>query len=91
MNILVLNPGSSTLKFGLYQIAGLNQASAPRDSATKDSATKDSATVLVNGIIESIGMPQAHLTLSAPTQKAMIETVEAQTGSNGLAASQSTR
>jgi len=69
VNILVLNPGSSTLKFGLYQMAGLRQASAPRDSAT----------ALVSGIIESIGAPQAKLTLSAATQKTVSETVAAQT------------
>ena len=79
MNILVLNPGSSTLKFGLYQMAGLSQASAAKDSATKDSAIKDSATVLVSGSIEQIGAPQAKLTLSAAPQKAVNETVAAQT------------
>ncbi len=69
MNILVLNPGSSTLKFGLYQMAGLSQAYA----------TRDSATVLVSGIIERIGSPQAKLTMSAATQKSVSETVEAKT------------
>ena len=69
MNILVLNPGSSTMKFGLYQMAGLSQASA----------TSESATVLVSGIIEPIGAPQAKLTMSAATQKLVSETVEAKT------------
>jgi acetate kinase len=69
MNILVLNPGSSTLKFGLYQM---------RDLST-DSATRDSATVLVSGIIERIGAPQAKLIMSAATQQAVNETVEAKT------------
>jgi len=64
MNILVLNPGSSTLKFGLYQMAGLN---------------KDSATVLVSGIIEPIGTPQAKLTMSVATHTPGSETVEAKT------------
>ena len=69
MNILVLNPGSSTLKFGLYRIAGLSEISA----------TSVSATVLVSGSIEPIGAPQAKLTMSAAAQKAVSETVEAQT------------
>ena len=69
MNILVLNPGSSSLKFGLYQMAGLSQASA----------TRDSVTVLVKGIIKPIGALQAKLTMSAATQKAVSETVEAKT------------
>ena len=69
MNILVLNPGSSSLKFGLYQMPDL--------SAT--SATRDSATVLVSGIIERIGTPQAELTLSVATRQVVSETVEAQT------------
>jgi acetate kinase len=69
MNILVFNPGSSTLKFGLYQTAGLRHASA----------TSDSATVLVSGIIEPIGAPHAKLTMSVVTQPTVSETVEAKT------------
>jgi acetate kinase len=69
MNILVLNPGSSSLKFRLYQMPDLSQASA----------TRDSAAVLVSGIIEPIGAPQAKLTMSAATQKPVSETVEAKT------------
>lgn len=69
MNILVLNPGSSSLKFGLYQMPDLSVTSA----------TKDSATVLVSGIIERIGTPQAELTLSVATRQVVSETVEAQT------------
>ena len=69
MNILVLNPGSSTLKFGLYQIDGLSEVSA----------TSVSATVLVSGSIEPIGAPRAKLTMSVAAQKAVSETVEART------------
>src|SRR3972149_1386727 len=69
MNILVLNPGSSSLKFRLYQMPDLSQASA----------TRDSAAVLVSGIIEPIGGPQATLTMCAATQKPGGETVEAKT------------
>ncbi|MCG2785782.1 MAG: acetate/propionate family kinase [Anaerolineae bacterium] len=69
MNILVLNPGSSTLKFGVYQMPDLSTASA----------TRDSATVLVSGIIERIGTPQAELTLSAATRQVVSEMVEALT------------
>ncbi len=44
MNILVLNPGSSTLKLALYQIP----------DSSKASIAADSAAVLANGIIEPI-------------------------------------
>ena len=69
MNILVLNPGSSTLKFGLHRIAGLSEIST----------SSVSATVLVSGSIEPIGAPQAKLTMSTAAQKAVGETVEAHT------------
>lgn len=69
VNILVLNPGSATLKFGLYQMLDLSKASA----------TTDSATPLANGIVEPIGAPQAKLRMSVATQKPMTEPVEATT------------
>ncbi len=69
MNILVLNPGSSSLKFGLYQMLDLNAASA----------TRDSATVLVSGNIEPIKSPRAKLTMSAATRETVNATVEAKT------------
>lgn len=69
MNILVLNSGSATLKFGLYQMLDLSKAST----------TTDSATVLASGIIEPIGAPQAELKMVAAMQKPMIEPVEATT------------
>ena len=69
MNILVLNPGSATLKFGLYQMPDLSKAST----------TTDAATVLASGIIEPIGAPQAELKISVATRKPMIEPVEATT------------
>lgn len=69
MNILVLNPGSSTLKFALYQIP----------ESSKASITTDSAAVLVSGIIEPIGKPQSELRLSIGTRTPVIEGVEAGT------------
>jgi acetate kinase len=69
VNILVLNPGSATLKFGLYQVPDLSKASA----------TVDSATVLASGIVESIGAPQSELKMSVAAQKPTIEPVEATT------------
>ncbi|MEO6062907.1 MAG: acetate kinase [Thermoflexales bacterium] len=69
MNILVLNPGSATLKFGLYQMPDVNNASS----------TTDSATVLASGSIEPVGQPQSKLTLFAATQKPVSTTVEAKT------------
>lgn len=69
MNILVLNPGSSTLKFGLYQIP----------ESGKASITTDPATVLASGIIEPTGKPQSELRLTVAKGKPLIERVEAAT------------
>ncbi|MGI8783464.1 MAG: acetate/propionate family kinase [Acidobacteriota bacterium] len=69
MNILVLNPGSATLKFGLYQMP----------DSSKAFTTTDSATVLANGIVESIGAPQSRLKIFVTKLKPMIEPVEVTT------------
>jgi len=69
VNILVLNPGSATLKFGLYQMPDLSKAST----------TTDSVTVLASGIVEPIGAPQSELKMSLATQKPMIAPIEATT------------
>ncbi len=69
MNILVLNPGSATLKFAFYQMPELNKAST----------TTDSAMVLASGIIEPIGVTQSELKMFVGTHKPMIEAVEATT------------
>jgi acetate kinase len=69
VNILVLNPGSATLKFAFYQMPELNKASS----------TTDSATVLASGIVEPIGATQSELKMFVATQKPMIEAVEATT------------
>ena len=69
MNILVLNPGSATVKFGLYQMSDLHKAST----------TKDSATVLASGVVEPIGAPHSELKMFVATQKPMIEAIEAST------------
>lgn len=69
MNILVLNPGSATLKFGLYQMPDLSKASA----------TPSSAIVLASGIVEPIGASQSELKMSVATQKPVIWPVEAAT------------
>ena len=59
MNILVLNSGSATLKFGLYQMPDLSKAST----------TTDSATVLASGSVEPMGARQAELKMFLATQK----------------------
>jgi len=74
VNILVLNPGSATLKFGLYQVPDLSKASA----------TTDSATVLASGIVEPIGAPQAELKMFVGMQKPVIEPVEAATSAQAV-------
>ncbi len=74
MNILVLNPGSTTLKFGLYQMSDLSKASP----------TAGSAKVLASGIVEPIGAPQAELKMFVATQKPVIEPVEAATSAQAV-------
>ncbi|MEP7272385.1 MAG: acetate kinase [Acidobacteriota bacterium] len=74
MNILVLNPGSATLKFGLYRMPDLSKASAKTDSAT----------FLASGIVEPIGAPRAKLKMFVGTQKPVIEPVEAATSAQAV-------
>jgi acetate kinase len=69
VNVLVLNPGSATLKFGLYQMPDMSEASA----------SPDSAEVLASGIVEPIGAPRSELRMSVATQQPAIESVEAAT------------
>ena len=69
MNILVFNPGSATLKFGLYQLP----ASSKAPKAT------DSATILANGSIEPVGVPQSELKMFVATKQPVIEPIEATT------------
>ena len=69
MNILVLNPGSSTLKFAQYQIP----------ESSKASITTDSSIVLASGVIEPIGKPLSELKLTVATQKPIFESVKAAT------------
>jgi acetate kinase len=69
VNILVLNPGSATLKFGLYQMANLSRVSTATDSAT----------VLASGIVEPIGSPQSELKMFVAKQKPIVEPVQATT------------
>ena len=54
MNILVLNPGSSSLKFGLYQCDAGPAGSAPHE------------TVLLRGAVENIGRAETSIQLATP-------------------------
>lgn len=74
MNVLVLNPGSATLKFGLYQMPDLNNASA----------TVRSAAVLASGVVERIGTARSELRMVVATQKPMIEPVDANTPAHAV-------
>src|SRR5579862_6072578 len=56
MNILVLNAGSSTLKFRLFRMEGLRPLSEPDE-------------VLTGGLVERIGKPDARLTVTAGADK----------------------
>ena len=64
MNILVLNPGSSTLKFGLFDLSDKGPT----------------AKVLVSGSVASIGTEHSELKISTATRKdPVIETINAKT------------
>ncbi len=65
MNILALNPGSATLKFGFYLMPDLTEASATVEAA-----------ILVNGSIAPIGAPQSELRMAVSTEQ-LIEVVQA--------------
>jgi len=74
VNVLVLNPGSATLKFGLYEMPELTEASTPTNSAT----------VLANGLVERIGTPQSELRMLVATQKPVVEPIEANTPAHAV-------
>ena len=74
MNVLVLNPGSATLKFGLYQMPDLSKAATATNSAT----------VLASGVVERIGTPQAELKMLVATRKPMLQPVEANTPAHAV-------
>lgn len=69
MNVLVLNPGSATLKFGLYQLPDGPSASR----------TTTSATVLASGVVERIGTSRSEMELLAAERKPLRESVDAST------------
>jgi len=69
VNILVFNPGSATLKFGLYHLPALSKAPS----------TPDSATMVANGSIEPVGGPQSELKMFVAKQQPVIEPIEATT------------
>ena len=74
MNILVLNPGSATLKFGLYQMPDLSKAATNANSAS----------VLASGVIERIGTPQSELRIRVATQEPMLQPIEASTPAHAV-------
>jgi acetate kinase len=74
VNVLVLNPGSATLKFGLYRMPDLS----------KPSLAGNSATVLASGVVERIGTPQAELKMLVATRKRMLQSVEANTPAHAV-------
>jgi acetate kinase len=70
VNILAFNPGSATLKFGLYQLPALGKA---------PNATDSSATLLASGSIEPVGMPQSELKMFLGTKQPVTELIDATT------------
>jgi len=75
VNVLVLNPGSATLKFRLYQLPDVSKASTTK---------KDSAIALAGGLVERIGTPQSELTMLVATRKPMLQPVEANTPAHAV-------
>ena len=73
LNVLVLNPGSATLKFGLYQMPAASAASNASNPAT----------VLASGVVERIGTPQSEIRLLVPSGTPVAEAVEADTPAQG--------
>jgi acetate kinase len=65
-DILVLNPGSSTLKFGLYRLPEGGAASTP-----------EAVTLLAGGMVDRMGSPEAQLQLDAPGQPTRQERIQA--------------
>ena len=74
MNVLVLNPGSATLKFGLYQMPDLSKAATNANSAS----------VLASGVIERIGTPQSELKILVATREPMLQPIEASTPAHAV-------
>jgi acetate kinase len=66
MNILVLNAGSSSLKFSLYRMEGGNDAQQPEEK-------------LASGKLERIGTPEAHLEVSISGRAPEDKSVDAHT------------
>lgn len=69
MKILVLNPGSATLKFGVYEMSDGGEASPNANAAV----------VIARGMIEPIGAAAAVLKLTMPGQTPTTEPVDAST------------
>ncbi len=74
MNVLVFNPGSATLKFGLYQMPDLSTPAA----------TRNSATVLASGVVERIGTQQSQLKMLVATRKPVLQPLEANTPAHAV-------
>ncbi len=72
--MLALNPGSATLKFGLYGMP---------HSSTASRAT-NAVTVLASGVVERIGTPQSELEIVVSTRKAMRQPVQANTPAHAV-------
>lgn len=67
MNILVINPGSATLKFALYAVDVLVMVGDGMDELPTV------ATSLVNGVVERIGAPGATFKMSVVSQEPLSE------------------
>jgi len=74
VNVLVFNPGSATLKFGLYQMPDLSTPAA----------TRNSATVLASGVVERIGTQQSQLKMLVATRKPVLQPLEANTPAHAV-------
>jgi acetate kinase len=68
VNVLVFNPGSATLKFGLYRMPDHGEAPTASNSA-----------VVATGLVERMGTPHSELRILRATQAPLVEALEAST------------
>lgn len=62
MKILVVNAGSSSLKFKLFNLDPIDEASLSQMPPSEALATDPKLMVLLSGVVERVGTPHAQLT-----------------------------
>ena len=80
MNILVLNPGSATLKFGLYAV----DESATKLEGMSERPTAAATTALASGIVERIGAPDSSFKMSVASRQPVTEPANVSDAANAV-------